>query len=107
MWTKLGAAAPATRSLLSTTYSWAPLKRGLRIENSFVETYTLWASMPSSGWSPKHGQAVPPGWVTLILNVRQGPRGSGDLRTAISTRPAVNVSFRKAITANQVPVAGS
>ena len=65
------------------------------------------ASMPSSGWSPKQGQPWPPGWVVLILKRVQGPRGSVACLTAISSRLAVNVSFRKRMLANQVCVAAS
>ena len=63
--------------------------------------------MPSSGWSPKQGQPCPPGWVVLILKCVQVPRGSAACLTAISSRLAVNVSFRNTMLANQVCVAGS
>ena len=63
--------------------------------------------MPSSGWSPKQGQPWPPGSVVLILKRVQVPRGSAACLTAISSRLAVNVSFRNRMLANQVCVAGS
>jgi hypothetical protein len=84
------------------THISAPLNSGPRIENSSAVTYRLVWSIPILGWSPKQGQPFPPRSVVSIENWVHSPRGLGLCRTAISRDPAVNVSFRNRIVANQV-----
>src|SRR6476620_6706018 len=91
--TKCGLAAPATRSDLSMAHISAPLNSGQRMENSSAVTYKLVWSIPSLGWSPKHGEPF--------------PRGSGSWRTAMSSDDAVDESLMNKMVANQVWVEGS
>src|SRR5690348_11325487 len=105
--TKCGLAAPATRSDLSMTHISAPLNSGPRMENSSAVTYRLVWSIPSLGWSPKHGQPFPPGSVVSIEYSFHSPRGSGLCRTAMSSEDAVDESLMNKMVANQVWVEGS
>src|SRR5207248_2204859 len=49
---------PAINADFWIAYTCAPLKPGVlgSIGYSFVEMYSPFASIPTSGWSPKHGQ---------------------------------------------------
>src|SRR5579864_9770233 len=68
------------------------------------------ASMPSLGWSPKHGQpalAGAPASVVSMRNTDQSVVGSPEVLNAMSSVDAVPASLMNRMEANQVLVAGS
>src|SRR6516162_955638 len=77
------------------------------MENSSAVTYRLVWSIPILGWSPKQGQPFPVASVVSIAYSFHSPIGLAPCRTAISREPAVNVSLRNRMVANQVWVGRS